>query len=94
MENQNKYFRFTLTDEQKQLVDRLLTFIKSDKKIFILKGYAITCHKAQESEWPEVFIHLEKSMFFLDKENQYRWAYTALSRAEQKVHILNNICLY
>jgi len=57
-------------------------------------GYAITCHKAQGSEWPEVFIHLEKSMFYLDKENQYRWAYTALSRAEEKIHILNNICLY
>lgn len=57
-------------------------------------GYAITCHKAQGSEWPHVFIHLEKSMFYLDKENQYRWVYTALSRAEKKIHILNNICLY
>jgi superfamily I DNA/RNA helicase len=57
-------------------------------------GYAITCHKAQGSEWPHVFVHLEKSMFYLDKENQHRWAYTALSRAEKKIHILNNICLY
>jgi len=57
-------------------------------------GYAITCHKAQGSEWPEVFIHMEKSMFYFDKENQYRWAYTALSRAEKKIHLLNNQCLY
>ncbi len=57
-------------------------------------GYAVTCHKAQGSEWQHVFIHLEKSMFYLDKENQHRWAYTALSRAEKKLHILNNICLY
>lgn len=57
-------------------------------------GYAITCHKAQGSEWQDLFIHLEKSMFYLPKENQYRWTYTALSRAEKKVHILNNSCLY
>jgi ATP-dependent exoDNAse (exonuclease V) alpha subunit len=57
-------------------------------------GYAITCHKAQGSEWPEVFVHLEKSMFFQEREYQYRWTYTALSRAEQKVHLINNICLY
>ncbi len=57
-------------------------------------GYAITCHKAQGSEWPEVFIHMERSMFYFDKENQYRWAYTALSRAEKKIHLLNNQCLY
>ncbi len=57
-------------------------------------GYAITCHKAQGSEWPHVFVHLERSMFYLDKENQHRWVYTALSRAEKKIHILHNICLY
>jgi len=57
-------------------------------------GYANTCHKAQGSEWPQVYSHLEKSMFYLDKENQHHWAYTALSRAEEKIHILNNICLY
>jgi len=57
-------------------------------------GYAITCHKAQGSEWSEVFVHIEKSMFYQDKENQYRWMYTALSRAENKIHLLNNRCIY
>jgi len=57
-------------------------------------GYAVTCHKAQGSEWQHVFIHLERSMFYLDKENQLRWTYTALSRAEKKLYILNNYCLY
>jgi ATP-dependent exoDNAse (exonuclease V) alpha subunit len=57
-------------------------------------GYAVTCHKAQGGEWQEVFIEFEKSMFFQSKENQYRWVYTAISRAEKKVHLLQNMCIY
>lgn len=57
-------------------------------------GYAITCHKAQGSEWPHVFIHFEKSLSYLDKENLYRWTYTAISRAENKLHLLNSYYLY
>ena len=57
-------------------------------------GYAITCHKAQGGEWKEVFILFEKSMFYMEKENQYRWAYTAISRASEKVHYLENMCIY
>jgi superfamily I DNA/RNA helicase len=57
-------------------------------------GYAITCHKAQGSEWQSVFIHFEKSLSYLDKENLYRWTYTAISRAEKKLHLLNNQYIY
>ncbi len=57
-------------------------------------GYAITCHKAQGSEWPHVFIHFEKSLDYMDKENLYRWVYTAISRAENKLHLLDSKYIY
>jgi hypothetical protein len=57
-------------------------------------GYAVTCHKAQGGEWQDVFIIFEPSLFRNDKETQYRWAYTAISRAEKRVHYLNNMCIY
>ncbi len=57
-------------------------------------GYAVTCHKAQGSEWPEVFIFLERALSYFDKEGLYRWTYTALSRAEKRIHILNNRYIY
>ena len=57
-------------------------------------GYAITCHKAQGGEWQEVFIFLEGSLFYLEKEAQYRWAYTAISRSSKTLHFLDNMCLY
>ncbi len=57
-------------------------------------GYAITCHKAQGGEWQEVFIQFEKSMFYFQKADLYRWAYTAISRSMKKLHLLDNRCIY
>ncbi|MGE0108171.1 MAG: ATP-dependent RecD-like DNA helicase [Bdellovibrionales bacterium] len=50
-------------------------------------GYAITCHKAQGSQWENVIIyddHLCRTM-----EDQRRWLYTAITRAEKGLVILD-----
>ncbi|MFU8844856.1 MAG: ATP-dependent DNA helicase [Bacteroidales bacterium] len=58
-------------------------------------GYAVTCHKAQGGEWEDVFVLFEPCFFeYLEKESQYRWAYTAISRAEKRIHLLENRCIY
>lgn len=46
-------------------------------------GYAITCHCAQGSEWPNVLV-VEESFPF-DKQEHARWLYTAATRAEKKL---------
>lgn len=46
-------------------------------------GYAITCHKSQGSSWGKVLV-IEESFPF-EKEEHQRWAYTAVTRAEQKI---------
>lgn len=48
-------------------------------------GYAITCHKSQGSEWPNVFIVDESSAFRSDRA---KWLYTAITRASNKVMIV------
>lgn len=76
--------------------------IKSDKNKFIkflaedpyynsLKikfGYAITCHKAQGSEWKKVFLnptyHNKFSMDYL------KWLYTAITRSSENLYIINS----
>lgn len=75
--------------------------IKSDKKKFkkfmaedsffnslkIKFGYAITCHKAQGSEWNNVFLncsyHNKFSMDYL------RWLYTAITRSSKALFLIN-----
>jgi hypothetical protein len=42
-------------------------------------GYAITCHKAQGSEWETVLVHPKFNI------NDHRWLYTAVSRASEQV---------
>lgn len=49
-------------------------------------GYAITCHKAQGSEWDNVLVIEESSPF--DKEEHARWLYTACTRAAKKLVII------
>ena len=46
-------------------------------------GYAITCHKAQGSEWDKVLVVEEKFPF--EKEEHARWLYTACTRASEKL---------
>ena len=47
-------------------------------------GYAITCHKAQGSQWDSVFIVDESQVF---RQNADRWLYTAITRAAESVVI-------
>ena len=49
-------------------------------------GYAITCHKAQGSQWPNVMVFEESFPFA--KEEHSRWLYTAVTRAEDKLIVV------
>ena len=49
-------------------------------------GYAITCHRAQGSEWDKVLV-IEESFPF-SKEEHARWLYTACTRASEKLVII------
>lgn len=45
-------------------------------------GYALTCHKAQGSQWDDLIVFDESDVF---REHASRWAYTALTRAAERV---------
>lgn len=49
-------------------------------------AYAITCHKAQGSEWNKVLVFEEKFPF--EPEEHKRWLYTAITRAKEKLVII------
>lgn len=65
-------------------------------------GYAVTCHKAQGGEWDNVFTVWDNDTTqdfncFVDEQRKagktntgfYRWAYTAITRASQRLYALN-----
>ena len=49
-------------------------------------GYAITCHKAQGSQWENVIVHDDG--YGRTAEDRARWLYTAITRAERGLVIL------
>ena len=52
-------------------------------------AYAVTCHKAQGGQWPAVFVdqgYLTKEML---NTEYIRWLYTAISRASEKLYLVN-----
>lgn len=50
-------------------------------------GYAITCHKAQGSQWGDVVV-MDESRAFRGTDIQRRWLYTAITRASKRLLVV------
>lgn len=48
-------------------------------------GWAITCHKAQGSQWDECIVHDDSGSF---REDADKWLYTAITRAAERLVIV------
>lgn len=48
-------------------------------------GWALTCHKAQGSEWDDVLVFDESGVF---REDAAKWLYTAITRAADRVSVI------
>lgn len=52
-------------------------------------GYCVTCHKAQGGQWKHVYIDMSNIGPDAIGPDFYRWLYTALTRATEKVFLIN-----
>lgn len=68
--------------------------LKADKYLncgLVKYAYSLTGHKAQGSEWENVFIDFEwKNQEKNYKEEFYRWSYTCITRAKSKIYLIKN----
>jgi exodeoxyribonuclease-5 len=48
-------------------------------------GYAITCHKAQGSQWNSVYLFDESHSF---RDERDKWLYTAVTRAAERITVV------
>lgn len=82
---QEEYSHLKSRDEQKKAIRNDPYF----NALQIKFAYAVTCHKAQGGQWPVVFVdqgYLTDEM--MDTE-YFRWLYTAITRATDKLYLLN-----
>ena len=52
-------------------------------------GYAVTCHKAQGGQWAHVYIDQGYMTDDMLTPDYLHWLYTALTRATEKVFLVN-----
>lgn len=52
-------------------------------------GYAVTCHKAQGGQWQHVYIDQGYMTEEMLSPDYFRWLYTAITRATEKVFLVN-----
>jgi len=66
-------------------IGKELPFWQSDEAESFDFGYAITCHKAQGSQWDHVVL-IDESFSF--RKDRYKWLYTGVTRAAEKLTII------
>lgn len=52
-------------------------------------GYAVTGHKSQGGQWKHVIVGFEPLYKGMDVQDYLRWSYTAMTRAEERLYLLN-----
>jgi len=69
--------------------NRMMTdpYLNALKSVY---GYALTCHKSQGGEWPEVFLYLDNKIHGIPKPGIYQWLYTAITRGKETLHVVND----
>ncbi len=71
--------------------EKLLAF-RNDRFINALQvkyAYAITVHKAQGGQWEKVVVAFEPQYSGIEIKDYIRWTYTAISRAEKSLYVVN-----
>jgi exodeoxyribonuclease-5 len=90
----NKRLYYTILEDYAHLKGKKKQYeaVKSNEYFNALQvkfAYAVTCHKAQGGQWKRVFIdqgYITEEMISTD---YYRWLYTAITRATEKVYLVN-----
>lgn len=53
-------------------------------------GYCVTCHKAQGGQWKHVYIDLSGLPPDFSQSDFFRWLYTAVTRATERIYFINS----
>ena len=80
-----KFWGERIHDKEGKTIPEAFRLARMKKLMIADLGYAITCHKAQGSDWSNVCVIDESSVF---RENAAKWLYTATTRAADRLSVL------
>lgn len=90
----NKKLYDSVLLDYSDIADRRLRMKKIKEDTFfnalqVKFAYAVTCHKAQGGQWPCVFVEQGYLTDDMINTEYLRWLYTAVSRATEKLYLVN-----
>lgn len=91
---ENKKLFFTIAEDYADIRAKKKKYEKvRDNKFFnalqVKFAYAVTCHKAQGGQWKAVFVDQGYVTDEMLNREYFRWLYTALTRASEKLYLVN-----
>lgn len=91
-EEQGILYQAVFADADAETKSGRIAFVRKSPYYHALQvkfSYAITCHKAQGGQWPVVFIDQGFIKEGKGSAAHIRWLYTAITRATEKVFLVN-----
>lgn len=82
----------TLMDEAEGALTQKMAYVDNNpyyNAIQIKHSYCVTCHKAQGGQWRHVYIDMSSINPETLDSDFYRWLYTAITRATERVYLVN-----
>lgn len=94
LQTENKRLYESVSADYGDIADKRLRLkkVKEDGFFNALQvkfSYAVTCHKAQGGQWPCVFVEQGYLTDEMINTEYLRWLYTAVSRASEKLYLVN-----
>jgi len=91
---ENKKLFFAVAEDYADIKVKKKRFekVRNDKFFNAMQvkfAYSVTCHKAQGGQWKAVFVDQGYLTDELLNREYYRWLYTALTRATEKLFLVN-----
>lgn len=90
-EEMDRFYNRILIETEGELTEKIkaLQLNPYYNALQVKYGYCVTCHKAQGGQWKNVFIDLGGIPQDISENDFYRWLYTAITRASEKIYLLN-----
>lgn len=87
----NRFYSHVMAMQEGSVTQRMAAVGKDPyfNALQVKYGYCVTCHKAQGGQWRHVYIDLGGIRAEDMTDEFYRWLYTALTRATERVFLIN-----
>lgn len=86
-----RFYNVVLSSQDGELSERVKAVAEDPfyNALQVKYSYCVTCHKAQGGQWKHVYIDMGGIPEDAIGSDFYRWLYTALTRATQRVFLIN-----